>query len=53
MSGSNNKTAVKMRASHYAALVEYEKLTGVSVEQSIEEALTDYLKTDSATAAGR
>ena len=46
----SNKGGMKIRASLYAKMVRYAKLTGVSVEDVMYEALTDYLKKDSATA---
>lgn len=40
------KNEVRIRESRYAALAEYEKSTGVSMEESVDRALTEYLKKD-------
>jgi len=51
MSGSDNKTEIKIRASRYAALVKAEESTGISIEELVDRALTDFIKSNEAKAS--
>ena len=49
---SNGKIEVAIRQSRYAALVQAAKATGVSIEELVDQALTNFIEADAAKKAG-